>query len=134
MGQYRCGHWNLRSPVLSSVARFGGSDCCRIINLQNPWGIFRETSHYLTDGFSEEDLTSYKEAACLVPEVSGVRDIRARKYGNNTVVDIVLSVPPELSIESAHDVSTQVEDVLVQRFNVYDVHVHVEPSRRSRPK
>lgn len=117
-------------PWLDSVAAIAVG----LLICKTAWGIFRETSHYLTDGFSEEELTSYKEAANLVPEVSGVRDIRARKYGNNTVVDIVLSVPPDISIESAHDISTQVEDVLVYRFDVYDVHVHVEPSRRSRPK
>lgn len=117
-------------PWLDAVA----AAAVGLLICKTAWGIFRETSHYLTDGFSEEELDAYKEAVFNVRGVSDIRDIRARKYGNNTVVDIVLSVPPALSIERAHDISTQVEEALVHQFDVYDVHVHVEPAAQRKPK
>ncbi|MEI2663158.1 cation diffusion facilitator family transporter [Rossellomorea sp. LJF3] len=92
------------------------------------WGIFIEASHYLTDGFDEELIESYEQTVLDLPGVKGVKDIRARNYGNNTVVDVVILVRSTLDIKQAHDISSQVEDELMHKHEVYDVHVHVEPN------
>ncbi|WP_445505525.1 cation diffusion facilitator family transporter [Niallia sp. 03091] len=89
------------------------------------WDIFREASHHLTDGYDENKIQSYKETVLTVYGVKGVKDIRARSYGNNAVVDIVLLVKSNLDIRDAHEISTKVENELKQ---VHDVHVHVEPN------
>jgi cation diffusion facilitator family transporter len=91
------------------------------------WDIFREASHQLTDGFDVELIKEYKETICEVPGVKGIKDLKARSYGNNIVVDTVITVNPTLDISSAHDISTRVEQKLVEEFEIYDVHVHVEP-------
>ena len=92
------------------------------------WDIFREASHQLTDGFDEEEIQSYKETIQNTYGVKGIKDIKARSYGNNTVVDVVILVNSTLDITSAHDISTNVEQVLNKEHDVYDVHVHVEPN------
>ncbi|MGP7816463.1 cation diffusion facilitator family transporter [Niallia sp. 01092] len=92
------------------------------------WDIFREASHHLTDGYDENKIQSYKETVLTVYGVKGVKDIRARSYGNNAVVDIVLLVKSNLDIRDAHEISTKVENELKQVHDVYDVHVHVEPN------
>ncbi|WP_113927868.1 cation diffusion facilitator family transporter [Bacillus sp. P14.5] len=92
------------------------------------WDIFRESSHYLTDGYDEKKLSNYQGAVMEVPGVKGVKDIRARAYGNNTVVDIVILVSSTLDIKDAHDISSKVEDHLKETHQIYDVHVHVEPN------
>lgn len=91
------------------------------------WDIFREASHHLTDGFDEEQIQLYKETIRNVSGVKSIRDIRARSYGNNIVVDLVILVNPNLDIRNAHDISTNVEKVLMSEHGVYDVHVHIEP-------
>lgn len=91
------------------------------------WDIFREASHHLTDGYDEKKLLAYKHVVLSVPGVRGVKDIRARKYGSNSVVDIILFVKSNLDIVDAHDISTKVEKELIKNHNVYAVHVHVEP-------
>lgn len=91
------------------------------------WGIFREASHDLTDGFDEEKLKTYEQAVYTVAGVKGVKNIRARKYGNNPVVDVVILVNSKLGIAAAHDISNEVEDLLMKRHGVIEAHVHVEP-------
>ena len=92
------------------------------------WEIFREASHQLTDGFDEEKIQSYKETILNTYGVKGIKDLKARSYGNNTVVDVVILVNSTLDITSAHDISTNVERTLMKEHGVYDVHVHVEPN------
>jgi cation diffusion facilitator family transporter len=95
--------------------------------LKTGWDIFREASHQLTDGFDVDLIKDYKETICEVPGVKGIKDLKARSYGNNIVVDTVITVNPTLDISTAHDISTRVEQKLVDEFEIYDVHVHVEP-------
>jgi len=95
--------------------------------LKTGWDIFREASHQLTDGFDVDLIKDYKETICEVPGVKGIKDLKARSYGNNIVVDTVITVNPALDISTAHDISTRVEQKLVDEFEIYDVHVHVEP-------
>lgn len=92
------------------------------------WGIFQEASLQLTDGFDEEEMQSYRQTIQNTQGVKGIKDIKARKYGNNTVVDVVILVNSTLDITSAHDISTNVEKNLSSEHHVYDVHVHVEPN------
>jgi len=57
-----------------------------------------------------------------------VKDIKARQYGNNTVIDLVIGVDPSLDLRHAHDISTKVENSLIRDCEVYEVIVHVEPA------
>lgn len=90
--------------------------------------IFRDATHYLTDGFDEKQIESYKDAINNCYGVKGVKDIKARNYGNNVVVDVVILVNSDLHIRDAHDIATMVEKELIDKYQVYDVHVHVEPN------
>ncbi|MDM5197367.1 cation diffusion facilitator family transporter [Fictibacillus enclensis] len=92
------------------------------------WNIFKDASHQLSDGFDENLITSYRETIQYVEGVKGVKEIKARNYGNNAVVDIVIFVKSTLDIKAAHDISTIVEKTLVKKHDVYNVHVHVEPN------
>ncbi|WP_462411578.1 cation diffusion facilitator family transporter [Neobacillus sp. Marseille-QA0830] len=92
------------------------------------WEIFRDASYNLADGFDEKTIEVYRESIIKCYGVKGVKDIKARNYGNNVVVDIVIIVNSNLDIREAHDISTRVEQKLIDDHNVYDVHVHVEPN------
>lgn len=96
--------------------------------LKTGWGIFRDASHQLTDGFDQELIREYRETIFELPGVLGINDIKARSYGNNIVVDVVITVEATLAIGEAHDIATKVEQKLVDEYEIYDVHVHVEPN------
>lgn len=95
--------------------------------LKTGWDIFREASHQLTDGFDVDLIKEYNDTICNIPGVKGIKDLKARSYGNNIVVDCVITVNPTLDISTAHDISTRVEEKLMEEYEIYDVHVHVEP-------
>lgn len=92
------------------------------------WDIFRDASHYLTDGFDEKQIELYKNTVFNCNGVKGVKEIKARNYGNNVVVDLVILVNSNLDIRGGHDIATIVENELINKHNVYEVHVHVEPN------
>ncbi|WP_411552376.1 cation diffusion facilitator family transporter [Paenibacillus lautus] len=92
------------------------------------WDIFRDTTHHLTDGYDEKKIDLYKETVLAVKGVEGVKDIRARSYGSNTSVDIILFVEADLDLLRAHEISTRVENELKLVHDISYVHVHVEPS------
>ena len=91
------------------------------------WEIFRETTHYLTDGFDVLLINEYKKTINNIEGVRSVKEIKARNYGNSPVVDVVITVNQDLDITHAHDISSYVEDTLIQEYNVLEVHVHIEP-------
>ncbi len=74
------------------------------------------------------DLTrQIRDAARSVDGVSAVGHIRAREVGAQTFVDLSVSVPRSLSLESSHDLATQVENRVRDLQPDADVVVHVEP-------
>jgi cation diffusion facilitator family transporter len=91
------------------------------------WEIFRDASHDLTDGFDEIQLQKFKETVLTVPGVLKVKSVKARKYGNNVIVDIVILVDPTLDVRSSHRISDKVENILTEEYDVFDAHVHIEP-------
>jgi cation diffusion facilitator family transporter len=91
------------------------------------WEIFRDASHDLTDGFDEIQLQKFKETVLTVPGVIKVKSVKARKYGNNVIVDIVILVDPSLDVRSSHGISDKVENILIEEYNVSGAHVHIEP-------
>jgi cation diffusion facilitator family transporter len=92
------------------------------------WDIFRDASYNLTDGFDENEIQAYKETIQNIYGVKGIKEIKARNYGNNKVVDVVILVNSTLAIKDAHDISTDVEQALATKHDVYVVNVHVEPN------
>lgn len=98
-----------------------------LLILKTGWDIFRDASHQLTDGFDVNLIKEYKQTIFTISGVKGINDLKARNYGNNIVVDCVITVNPSLDISTAHDISTMVEQKLMEEYDIYDVHVHVEP-------
>jgi cation diffusion facilitator family transporter len=99
-----------------------------LIICKTAWEIFRDASHHLTDGFDRKELEAYKVTISNCYGVKGVKDIKARNYGNNVVVDTVILVNSKLDVKDAHDIASIVEHQLIKEHGVYEVIVHVEPN------
>ena len=92
------------------------------------WDIFREAAHQLSDGFDESMIRSFKDKVMQVDGVEDVKELRARNYGNNAIVDVVLLLKADLDFREAHNIATRVEKELLKTDEVFEVHVHYEPS------
>lgn len=93
------------------------------------WDIFREATHYLTDGFDKKNLDSICKIVRQVPGVIHVRDIKGRVYGNNIMVDITVTVNASLNIAEGHKITENIENDLKNKFDLIDAIVHLEPSK-----
>ena len=60
-----------------------------------------------------------------------MKEVKARYYGNSSVVDIVIEVNGSLDVRDAHDISDKVEEIIKEKHRAIDVHVHVEPRKNS---
>lgn len=99
-----------------------------LLIIKTAWGIFRQASHELTDGFDEKKIQLYHDIIMNIEGVKGIKEIKGRNYGNNEVLDVVILVNSTLNINEAHDISNVVEEVLMKEYGVYSINVHVEPN------
>ena len=85
--------------------------------------------HEITEGGLAHDELSKIEAA--IEAVDGTcewHDLRTRRVGRETFIDLHVLVDPELSIVDAHRISTEIEGTLRSACNrPANVTVHVEP-------
>ena len=92
--------------------------------LKTAYDIFMESSFSLSDGFDESLLQDYKQAILETQ----VKSQRGRTYGSNIYLDIILEMNPDLSVFESHEIADQVEDMLMERFGVFDIDIHIEPA------
>lgn len=90
-------------------------------------GIFRESTHNLTDGFNKEELKKIYDLIYTVEDVLTVKDVKARTHGSNMLIDAVIGVNPDLTIEEGHQITEQVETKVKEHYEIIDIIVHVEP-------
>ena len=96
--------------------------------LKTAYDIFMESSFSLSDGFDESLLQDYKQAILEIPKITQVKSQRGRTYGSNIYLDIILEMNPDLSVFESHEIADQVEDMLMERFGVFDIDIHIEPA------
>ena len=95
--------------------------------LKTAYDIFMEATFSLSDGFDERNK-AYEKAILNIPKVTKVKKQRGRSYGSNIYLDIVVEMNPDLSVYESHAITEQIEEILSERFSVYDTDVHVEPA------
>jgi cation diffusion facilitator family transporter len=96
--------------------------------LKTAYDIFMESSFSLSDGFDESLLQDYKQAILEIPKITQVKSQRGRTYGSNIYLDIILEMNPDLSVYESHEISDQVEEMLMERFGIFDIDIHIEPA------
>lgn len=96
--------------------------------LKTAYDIFMESSFSLSDGFDENLLQEYQTAILEIPKISRVKSQRGRTYGSNIYLDITLEMNPDLSVYESHEIADQVEAMLMKRFGIFDIDIHIEPA------
>ncbi|REK74668.1 cation diffusion facilitator family transporter [Paenibacillus paeoniae] len=98
-----------------------------LIICKTAWGIFYESTHALTDGFDEKELTTLRATIAKTKGVIAIKDIKARIHGSNVLVDVIVLVDPALSLIESHRICDEIEQRMGRKHNIMGVHVHVEP-------
>jgi len=90
------------------------------------YGLFRRAIPVLVDGISHEP----ENIATVLRSIDGIRSVRrvrSRWAGTTSSVDVVVTVAAELPTSEAHAVADAIEKTLLERFDIEDVTVHIEP-------
>ncbi|AKG05041.1 transporter [Salimicrobium jeotgali] len=95
--------------------------------LKTSWDIFTDATHLLTDGFDEDELHEIKSTISSHPEVNKVADVKARLQGNETLVDVIILVSPDITVQKAHDITDEIEILLEKNHHISYAHIHTEP-------
>jgi cation diffusion facilitator family transporter len=110
-------------PIMDAVAAF----VVGIVICKTAWDIFSHASHALTDGFDDQKLEVFQQTVRDTPGVKRIRDIRARVHGSDVLLDVVVEVSAELSVEQSHHISDDIERRMYKLHSIGKVHVHIEP-------
>jgi len=136
--------WHHRSDALSSIAvlaggiggliGFGHADQLAglVVGLMVVMAGGRtllRVLHELTEGgLTRDDLDTIERAIAAVPDVRSWHQMRGRRVGRETFVDVHVLVDPALSLWDAHEISTKVEaEIHGACDRAVNVIVHVEP-------
>lgn len=98
-----------------------------LLILKTAWGIFRDTTYRLTDGFDQSKLEDLRRTIAAIPGVVAVGDIKARYHGSRVLVDVVIRVNPGISVVESHKISDVIEERMKEEHNIRSVLIHIEP-------
>ena len=98
-----------------------------IIILKTALGIFKESAFDLSDGFDDEKLNQYIVAINDIEGVGGIKSIKGRSLGSNIYLDLIIAIDPEMSVRKSHEITQKIQQMLEEKFHIYDVDIHVEP-------
>ncbi|MDF2038752.1 cation diffusion facilitator family transporter [Cytobacillus oceanisediminis] len=144
-----------RSDVYSSIAALIGIGCAIIggrmgiewleyadpvaglivslMILQMAWRLGKESIHSTLDHvLHEEDTLEMRKTAESVEQVKRIDELHAREHGHYVIVDIKVSVDPNMTVEDGHRVGKEVKRKLLGLENVQNVFVHINPYREER--
>lgn len=98
-----------------------------ILICKTSWEIFIEATHLLTDGFNPSMIEEFKSTVEMVDGVHHLVDLKARSYGNETIVDVTVKVLANIDIKKAHNIADEIELALEKQHQISNTHVHMEP-------
>jgi cation diffusion facilitator family transporter len=98
-----------------------------LIICKTAFDIFKDASQTLTDGFDSKELKLIKKSIEEVDGVRAVKDIKARRHGNQILIETTILVNPHLTVEKSHGICDNVEKHLEEKFEIKHTHVHIEP-------
>lgn len=110
-------------PIIDTITAF----VIGIIIIKTAIEIFKEAVYLLSDGFDTEIIGQIQEKVSNMPRVREIVDIRGRQHGSLILVDITVSVNPNLNVRISHSLTEEIE-AAVKELNKYATTlVHIEP-------
>lgn len=92
------------------------------------WGTARKAIDQLMDReWPMEKRKKLVELAAKHPELEGLHDLRTRSSGTRDFVQFHVDVPPDMTVEEAHDIIERVEADLCGHFPDMELLIHIDP-------
>ena len=91
------------------------------------WDALKSLMDHAAD---EEEVRAIDQTLRETPGVLGVHDLRTRKMGDMTIVDVHLEIDPHLTIEAGHTIAVHARRRVIDKHRALNVLTHLDPSGR----
>jgi ferrous-iron efflux pump FieF len=95
------------------------------------WGAWkasgRAVDQLMDREWPEAKKARFLEVVARHPELRGLHDLRTRTSGNLDFVQFHVSVDPEMTVRTAHDVMDEIEAKLLAEFPGVEILIHPDP-------
>jgi cation diffusion facilitator family transporter len=88
---------------------------------------WRALNDLMDKAVSEEESQAIRRTLVETPGVFGVHDLRTRKMGDLTIVDVHLELDGEQTVTQGHAIATLARRRVMEQHHVLDVMTHVDP-------
>ncbi|MEH6583821.1 MAG: cation diffusion facilitator family transporter [Halioglobus sp.] len=96
--------------------------------LWSAWAIVKHSLDHLMDReLPDEDRERIMSIANSHSEVHGLHDLRSRRSGTATFMQLHLELDDDLKLLEAHRISDEVEDSLLEHFPGAEIIIHIDP-------
>lgn len=96
--------------------------------LYSAWEIVRKAFDHLMDReLPDEEREHIKAIARAHQKVRGMHDLRSRRSGLDTFIQLHLELDDELTLLQAHEISDEVELKLQQAYPTAEIIIHIDP-------
>ncbi len=113
--------WRIMDPVCSIIIAL--MICVSAVKIAFP-----PLNELLESSLPEDVIKKMEKSIQGVPGVLTVHNLRSRKNGHTSLVDVNIHVNPDISVREGHDIATNVEKQLENEFGPdIIVYVHIEP-------
>ena len=98
------------------------------------WSVARRSLDLLMDReFPESERQRLKDIVMSHPEAHGMHDLRTRSSGIQPFIQFHLQLDPHLSLVRAHELSDEVEAMIMAEFKGAEVIIHQDPEGYEEP-
>jgi len=96
--------------------------------LYSAWEIVRRAFDHLMDReLPDDEREQIKAIARSHQKVRGMHDLRSRRSGMDTFIQLHLELDDELSLLQAHEISDEVEARLLEVYPAAEIIIHIDP-------
>ena len=112
--------WTRADPIIAILVA--------LVLVASAWHVFRHSLDQLMDReLPDEERDRIKQVVRRHPEVKALHDLKTRKAGLFTFIQVHIELDPEMRLSRAHQISDAVEKDLCDAFPGAEVIIHQDP-------
>ncbi len=110
-------------PIIDTITAF----IIGLIIIKTAIEIFKEAVYLLADGFDSELISEITKEVSVMPRVREVVEVRGRVHGSLHLIDVTVSVNPNLNVRDSHSITEDIEETVKNLNKNALTFVHIEP-------
>lgn len=94
-------------------------------------GLLRGSFLELSDAVPKQLAEQVRREVMRVRGIKCCNDLKVRRAGSKTFIELTVTAPGEISLKEAHDLTAKIEQNITRNFGECSVTIHVEPEKET---